>query len=119
MTGSEALALHLATQDLLRRQTAALVSNDLERAEALSLEVSQLLGQLPDRLDEIDEAMRLRLLEVARVTARELSSGVAALDHVRRQRIDLNARAERDDAAARRYLPPTGAEPARYLDERR
>lgn len=119
MTGNEALALHLAAQELLRRQIAALTGNDLDLAETLGLEVGHLLGRLPDQLDGVDEAMRVQLLDVAHVTARELASSVTALDHLRRRRVDLNARAERDDAAMRRYLPPPSAEPARFLDERR
>jgi hypothetical protein len=119
MTGSEALAIHLSAQDLLRQQITALSGSDLDQAEALGVQISQLLNQVPERLDQLDEAMRLRLLEVAQATAHELARGVAALDQLRRQRIDQNARAERDGAAARRYMSTAEGEPARFLDERR
>lgn len=119
MTGAEALDIHFAAQELLRQQTAAFAADDVEQAEALSQDVSQLLSQVPERLDEVDEAMRLQLLAVARDTARELTNGITALDRLRRQHIDVNARAERDGTALRRYLPNTGAEPAHFLDERR
>ena len=119
MTGDEALAVHLAVQTLLRQQTAALTKDDVEKAEGLSQEISQLLGQVPEQLEEFDEVMRQRLLDVARATATELANGVTALDQLRRQHLDQRARAERDGAALRRYLPNAGAEPAQFLDERR
>lgn len=119
MTGSEALDLHLAAQELLRQQANALANDDVDRAEALSLDISGLLAQLPDQFDAVDEVMRLQLLETARDTTSELANGMAALDQLRQQHIELNARAERESAALRRYLPTTGAEPAHFLDERR
>ncbi len=119
MTGSEALDLHLAAQELLRQQASALAGDDVVLAEALSLDISGLLAQLPEQLDAVDEVMRLHLLEAARATTNELANGMAALDQLRQQHIDQNARAERDGAALRRYLPTTGVEPAHFLDERR
>jgi hypothetical protein len=118
MTGSEALDLHRAAQELLRQQASALASDEVELAEALSQDISGLLAQLPDQLDAVDEAMRLQLVAAARATTSELANGMAALEQLRHQHIELNARAERDGAALRRYLP-SGGEPAHFLDERR
>lgn len=119
MTGAEALALHLAAQELLRQQAAALAGNEVELAEALGQDISGLLDQLPAELDEVDDAMRVHLVDAARSTARELADGITALDTLRRQHVEQNARAERDGAALRRYLPISGSAPAHYLDERR
>lgn len=119
MTGAEALALHLAAQELLRQQAAAMVSEEVELAEALSQDISGLLDQLPDGLDEVDDSMRAQLVEAARSTARELANGLTTLDALRRHHIEQHARAERDGAALRHYQPMSGCAPAHYLDERR
>lgn len=119
MTGAEALDLHAAAQELLRRQATALRDGEMDAAEALGTEVGQLLDRVARELGAIDEATRERLLVAARTTAGELAKGVAALEQARRRHIDTNARAERDGAAIKRYLPATAAEPARFLDERR
>jgi hypothetical protein len=118
MTGAEALALHTDAQELLRRQAAALRAGELDLAETLGIEVGHLLDRVTRDVEIIDDAMRERLLAAARATAGELASGVAALEQARRQRIDENARAEREGAALKRYLQTT-AEPPRFLDERR
>ena len=119
MTGAEALAIHAAAQDLLRRQTTAVSGGDLDAAEALGAEIGRLLDRVTRELGAVDDAMREPLLLAARTTASELAAGVAALDQAKRQRINESARAERDGAAIKRYLPTNAAEPARFLDERR
>jgi hypothetical protein len=123
MTGSEALAIYAQVQELLRQQTAALGPEDidLDQAESLGIEVTHLLATVPtaDRLSGLDDALRARLLTSARQTTAALTACATALDQYRRLQLDARARTERDDAALRRYLPSSDAEPARYLDERR
>lgn len=119
MTGAEALELHAAAQDLLRQQTIALTSGEIELAEELGLEAGLILGRATHQLDELDDDLRERLLVAARTTASELAKGIAALDQARRQHVEDNARAEREGVALKRYLPATAAEPPRFLDEKR
>lgn len=119
MTPTEALDLHAAAQDLLRQQATALTNGEIDLAEELGLEAGLLLGRATHDLDEPDDAMREHLLAAARATASELAKGVAALDQARRRAVDENARAEREGSALKRYLPATGTEPPRFLDERR
>jgi hypothetical protein len=119
MTGEEALAIHLAAQELLRQQVVALVGNEVELAETLSQDISGLLDRLPAELADLDDDLRTRLIQVARTTAQELATGVAALEALRRQQVEENAKAERDGAALRRYLPISNNAPPHYLDERR
>lgn len=119
MTGEEAVDIHLAAQELLRQQTAALVGNEVELAEALSLDISGLLDRLPTELNDLDDGLRTKLMHVARATAEQLAAGVTALDVLRRQLVEENAKAERDGAALRRYMPMGNSSPPHYLDERR
>jgi hypothetical protein len=119
MTGAEALELLAAAQDLLRQQAAALLSGEIARAGALGHDVGLLLDRATHDLEEVDAAMRERLLSAARSTADELAKGVAALEVARGREVDDKARVERDGAALKRYRPATAGEPARFLDERR
>jgi hypothetical protein len=123
MTGNEALAVHAEVQALLRRQAALLNTDgaDLDQAELLSTQISRLIESVPsaDRLTDIDQAMRARLLATAQLSLTELAVCTMTFDQLRRQQLDDQARFERDGTAARHYLPPAENSPAHFLDERR
>ena len=123
MTGAEVLALYESVSLLLGQQAALFGAEDLDlgQAENLSTEITRLLASVPaaEQMREVDDAMRGRLIAAARRTAVALAESSASLERLRRKQMAAQARAERDGATLRRYLPPPGIEPARYLDERR
>ncbi len=123
MTAAEAVTLHERVHQLLEQQAALFNTStvNLSQAENLSAEITGLLAQVPaaEHLTGLDDALRARLLTAAQRTETTLAACRTALEQHRHQQLAAHARAERDGAALRRYLPPAINEPARYFDERR
>jgi hypothetical protein len=122
MTGAEALAILNRAEELLAAQHAELaVAEDFTAAEILANEVSQLLTGIANagELDHLDNDLRVRLQQAVQRTNEQLSAAHATLLRMRGERLEEQARAERDNAAVRRYLPPGDQQTAHYLDERR
>ena len=123
MTAAEAVTLYERVHQLLEQHAALFSAStvDLAQAENLSTEISDLLAHVPaaEHLTGLDDALRARLLAAAQRTETTLATCRTALEHHRHQQLAAHARAERDGAALRHYLPPAITEPARYCDERR
>ena len=123
MTGAEALAILNRAEELLAAQHAelAVAEEDFTAAELLADEVSQLLTGIAGagELEQLDDELRTQLQQAATRTSDQLAAANATLLRVRNERLEEQARAERDSAAARRYLPPEDKPAAHYLDERR
>ncbi len=123
MTGDEALAILQRAEELLAAQHAelAVATEDFSAAEVLADEVSQLLTAIADsgELEQLDDDLRTRLQQAAQRTGEQLAAAHATVQRLRDEQRDEQARAERDNAAVRRYLPPGDQAAAHYLDERR
>lgn len=123
MTGAEALAILARAEELLAAQHAELVvaENDLAAAELLGQEITRLLTGIANAgpLEQLDDGLRARLHAAAGRASEQLTAASATLLRLRSERLDDQARAEREGAAVRRYLPPQAQPSAHFLDERR